>query len=177
LDRSSLRSLRAIQQSNQEDNMTTIKNAALPSMFIAAAALLGGCIGAEPGEGDEALDAPSEVPAELSEPEQMEAQVGPEQTAESASALTAWFCVTGACAQFEAYGEHLYVRDTLADGHSAVGQISGYGTCWNHSGAGTTIDCNFDTAESTIYFRACTGEYSTRQILTCTPWIQTSAAN
>jgi hypothetical protein len=132
--------------------------------------MLGGCVGAEPLEGDEALDAQSE--------EQSEVQAEPEQTAEAASEMTAWHCInSAACARFEAYGDHLEVSDALGDGHSAVGQISGYGTCWNPNGAGTVVDCNFDTAETTIYFRACTGEYGTKQILSCTPWIQTSAAN
>ena len=157
--------------------MKTIKIAALPCMFIASAALLGGCIGAEPGEGDEALDAQSEVPAELSEPEQIEAQVGTEQTAESASTLDASFCISGACVRFVAYGDHLYVTDNLADGHSAVGQINGYGSCWNHYGAGTTAHCNINTAEGTILLRACTGEYGTKRLLTCSGWIPTSAAN
>jgi hypothetical protein len=102
---------------------------------------------------------------------------GANSTRHHPKARRAGVCISGACARFEAAGDHLYVKDTLADGHSAVGQIYGYGKCWNHYGVGTTIDCNFNTAERIIQFRACTGEYSTKQILTCSGWIQTSAAN
>lgn len=164
--------------------MNTFRIAASQSMVIAAVALLGGCVGAEPDEGgggEAALDTQPEVAAEVavetSGPAQGEAQGGPELTAKTASTLTAWHCVTGACARFEAYGDHLYVADTVADGHSAVGQISGYNACWNRYGAGTTVDCNYDTAEATIFFRVCTGEYSTKKLLSCTGWIKTSAAN
>ena len=62
--------------------MNTIKMVALPFTFLAAAVMLGGCVGAEPGEGDEALDAQT---AAQTEPEQT---VEAEETAEAADALT-----------------------------------------------------------------------------------------
>jgi hypothetical protein len=54
--------------------MKTIKMVALPFTFLAAALMLGGCVGAEPFEGDEALD--TQISAE-------------QETAETATALKA----------------------------------------------------------------------------------------
>lgn len=160
--------------------MNTIRIAALQSMVIATVALLGGCVGAEPDEGDEnaeTVGAPSEVATEVSGPAQGDAQGGAELTATPASGVTAWHCVSGACARFAAYGDHLYVWDTAADGLAAAGQIAGYNTCWNRYGAGTIVDCNYNTAEATIFFRACTGNGAKQKIQSCTGWIKTSAAN
>ena len=153
--------------------MKTINWVTLPFTFLAAAVMLGGCAGAESIDGDESLDAQSGIQIE----ESTEVQTEPEMTAEAASAVkTPWVCITGACVSFETYGDHLFVWDTVADGHSAVGEISGYGRCWNANGAGTTVDCDFDTAEAAIAFRACTGESGPKQLLTCSPWVWVDAS-
>jgi hypothetical protein len=153
--------------------MKTSKLAVLPFTFVAAAVLLGGCVGAEPIEGEEALDTQSQAE---------------EGTAEAASAISTTRCITGSCVTFESYGDHLYVQDTAPDGHSAVGQLwwpngwPGYtfATCWNPNGAGTVKNCNYNYPEGiTIYFRSCLGEYGSQTVLdwTCSIWVPASTAN
>lgn len=83
------------------------------------------------------------------------------------------------------YGDVLTVRDKLADGHSAVGQVwdnersgSTY-TVWNPNGAGTEVSQGFASAIDEnihVLVRVCTGEYGTKQILRCTEWISVSTS-
>lgn len=58
-----------------------------------------------------------------------------------------------ATACFEHYGDHIWVKDTVRDGHTPVGSWfyvgdSGSGRCYNHYGAaGGWKDCNYDMRE------------------------------
>jgi hypothetical protein len=68
----------------------------------------------------------------------------------------------GARSTFETEGDHLYISDTEADGHSAVGVIEN-GTkyfYWNSEGNGTTRHVNLDLPEKrAIALGAMTGEW------------------
>jgi hypothetical protein len=78
-------------------------------------------------------------------------------------------------ASFHADGEHLYIWDNFADGHSVVvvywREDVGTGQrneAWNHYGAGTRMDRNLDMAKGVgIKYQVCTGEYSTRKTIYC----------
>ncbi|RKH45116.1 hypothetical protein D7V93_35715 [Corallococcus llansteffanensis] len=91
--------------------------------------------------------------------------------------------VFGATVSFNSYGDNFTVRDTAADGRSAVAHIYNYNTgnysfCWNNSGNGTSVTCNRDFAEGIlIRFRACTGESRTGQLVNCSAWTTASTAN
>lgn len=128
--------------------------------LFATTSLLGGCLDAEQGE------------------EADESAVEAEPTAESASEVSSpWFCIPGACVRFESYGDHLFVNDNSSSYNDAIGQIAGYGTCWNNLGTGSTKDCNFNTAETYVSIRACRGNFNTQQINACGPWFTVSAKN
>ncbi|NUP20610.1 MAG: hypothetical protein HOZ81_31910 [Streptomyces sp.] len=80
----------------------------------------------------------------------------------------------GARAYFQPDGEHLYIQDTLKDGHSAVSEIE-YGsrhlTYWNPNGLDSTRDVNLDIAELTaVRYNACYGEYDGYKIIGCGYW-------
>lgn len=71
-----------------------------------------------------------------------------------ASSSTSLYCVSnghGAEACFKPYGDKIYVKDTKADGYSAVGYFrTDYGRtggCRNSHGAGTWGVCNFNMKE------------------------------
>ncbi len=57
----------------------------------------------------------------------------------------------GGYCEFRPYGEHLIIKDRVADGHSAIAELTvdGYGTYyyWNSKGSGTTRDVNLSFAE------------------------------
>lgn len=80
----------------------------------------------------------------------------------------------GAQTWFKAYGEHLWVKDSKADGHSAVGlfyvpAVSSYvyGN-WVTGGNGTTVDYNYDLPENKdVYYKSCVGESGTGDIFSC----------
>jgi len=141
--------------------MKTINYSALPFTFLAAV-MLGGCVGAEPIGGDDALDAPSDA--------QIEDPVESETIGEAESALGSGIVTVGAFVTFETYGDVLKVADTKADGYPAVGEIFWYGQCWNTSGNGTTRICDWDTPEITIKYRACRGVLSTKTLFGCSDW-------
>ncbi|HEY3506465.1 MAG TPA: hypothetical protein VGN37_27210 [Actinocatenispora sp.] len=94
----------------------------------------------------------------------------------------------GSCrgaAAFLRDGDHLYVWDNLADGHSVVADYARSDTpsqdneAWNHYGAGTRLDHNMDIPENGwIKYRVCLGEYSSRSYVsgTCSDWFTESAA-
>ena len=69
------------------------------------------------------------------------------------------------------YGEHLYVEDRAADGHSAVAvwytPWTGTRYVWNPHGAfGPRADGNLSLAEGTgISYMVCLGEYGSRTVL------------
>ncbi|MCG5435247.1 hypothetical protein [Micromonospora foliorum] len=82
-------------------------------------------------------------------------------------------------------GDHLYVWDNKADGHSVVALYSRSDTgnqsnaTWNHYGAGTRLDHNMDIPEGGyIIYRVCLGEYADQIVLdwTCSPLKKESAA-
>lgn len=80
----------------------------------------------------------------------------------SAAPTGAYYCAhtTGSLACFKPDGDHIYVKDTKADGYSAVMRwytdYGRWGTCRNALKAGTWGVCNKDFAEKphTLYFRA-----------------------
>jgi hypothetical protein len=77
----------------------------------------------------------------------------------------------GAYAYFVSYGEHLYVEDRAADGHSAVAvwytPSTGTRYVWNARGAfGPRVDGNLSLPEGTgISYMVCLGEYGSRTVL------------
>lgn len=74
-------------------------------------------------------------------------------------------------AEFVSHGEHFYLKDQKADGHSAVlryyrSDTQQWKTAWNHSGNGTTKDINLDMPEGYyVEYYVCLGEYGDRDIL------------
>jgi len=87
-------------------------------------------------------------------------------------------CTTGSgCAgrvTFQSYGEVFKVYDQLGDGHSAVALYwlpdgSGPHLVWNSGGNGTTATADLEFAEgSWVTYRACLGEYGTKEVLQST---------
>lgn len=77
----------------------------------------------------------------------------------------------GAYVWFTSYGEHLYVEDRAADGHSAVGvwytPSTGTRYVWNPYGAfNRRVDGNLSLPEGAgLTYMACLGEYGSRTIL------------
>ena len=76
-------------------------------------------------------------------------------------------CTPSGCAgqaKLISYGEHLWVYDKAADGHSAVALYwlqggTGPFRVWASAGAGTSIDDNLDLPEGTwIFYQVCLGE-------------------
>ncbi|MEV7892552.1 hypothetical protein ACWD3I_11400 [Streptomyces sp. NPDC002817] len=59
----------------------------------------------------------------------------------------------GAKVRFVAYGDHLYITDEIADGHSAVGtyQLGSQYFYWNREGEGTTRHVNLDLPENRYF--------------------------
>jgi hypothetical protein len=91
--------------------------------------------------------------------------------------------ITGASVWFTASGDVVSVKDTYSDGHSAVGQVqipsAGiYENLWNPDGTGTTRSKSYGTSVAEgvgIWYRACTGEYGTGEIIRCdTTWYYTT---
>lgn len=87
-------------------------------------------------------------------------------------------CTSGSgCAgrvTFASYGEVFKVYDQLGDGHSAVALYwlpdgSGPHLIWNSGGNGTSVTANLEFAEgSWVTYRACLGEFGTKEILQST---------
>ncbi|GIH20797.1 hypothetical protein Raf01_89690 [Rugosimonospora africana] len=82
-------------------------------------------------------------------------------------------------ASFIHYGDHLYLWDNDADGHSVVVKYmrsdtgNQQNTAWNEHGAFTRSDHNMDIPESGwIKYQVCLGEFGGKDILddTCSPW-------
>jgi len=77
-------------------------------------------------------------------------------------------------ANFVSYGEHLFVEDRVADGHSAVARYwleggTGPFLVWNSGGSGTKVDYNLELPEgSWIFYQVCVGEYGLRDVWTST---------
>jgi hypothetical protein len=84
---------------------------------------------------------------------------------------------------FASYGEVFKVHDQLGDGHSAVALYwlpdgSGPHLIWNSGGNGTTVTANLEFPEGDwVTYRACLGEFGTKEILqnTCGPAITDNA--
>jgi len=97
---------------------------------------------------------------------------GADTTQCSIAASGATACAAGA--NFVSYGEHLFVSDRAADGHSSVVQYwleggTGPFLLWNSGGNGTSVDHNLELAEgSWIFYRVCVGEYGIRDVWTST---------
>ncbi|MDC0710244.1 hypothetical protein POL68_17335 [Stigmatella sp. ncwal1] len=86
----------------------------------------------------------------------------------------------GAYVTFNSYGDHFVIQDTASDGHSALVQIdaANLSECWNNNGAGTTVDCNRNFTEGiNIRFRACVGEYTTKNVIGCSAWKTANTTN
>ncbi len=74
-------------------------------------------------------------------------------------------------ASFVKDGDHLYVWDNAADGHSVFvryyrSDVNGLaGVAWNYHGAGTRVDHNMDIPEGGwINYQVCLGRYSDRLV-------------
>ncbi|MGX7671050.1 hypothetical protein [Plantactinospora sp. DSM 117369] len=86
-------------------------------------------------------------------------------------------------AWYEEYGDYWHIRDTKADGHSAVVQwriSSGReGDDWDNNGAdnGTTVINRNYPEEDTVQYRACWGEWGSQyiEISSCSTWVTTQA--
>jgi hypothetical protein len=76
-------------------------------------------------------------------------------------------------AVFDPNGEHYYIYDRQADGHSVVvvnyrSDLSPSGPYygWNHTGAGTAKDYDLSMPEGTrVTYYVCLGEYGSRTVL------------
>ncbi|MGW6523149.1 hypothetical protein [Streptomyces sp. NPDC054962] len=71
-------------------------------------------------------------------------------TTASATEYGNWSHDLGAYVSFETVGDHLYITDKVANGHSAIGVIDD-GTqyyYWNRNGQGTTRHVNLDLLEN-----------------------------
>jgi hypothetical protein len=92
-------------------------------------------------------------------------------------------CVTGACVWFTNDGDVIHVQDTASDGHSAVAQVEVdsvgiYDNLWNPDGYTTIRTYSYGTAVpegSTVYYRACTGEYGSLTLVSCSGWTHGTA--
>jgi hypothetical protein len=84
-------------------------------------------------------------------------------------------CTSGSgCAgrvTFTSYGEVFKVYDQLGDGHSAVALYwlpdgTGPHLIWNSGGNGTSVTANLEFPEGDwVTYRACLGEFGTKEIL------------
>ncbi|MHA7629156.1 hypothetical protein [Corallococcus sp. M7] len=122
----------------------------IPALALMVGGLLFGC-GGMPEEGDS--QAPSEGNVTQSE---VTTIVHP-----------------GATVFYNSNTDTFTVRDTAADGHSAVATIYNQGTgsdtrCWNSNGAGTDVQCfrNFPNGPR-LTIRACTGEAGPGTLISC----------
>ncbi|SFO95288.1 hypothetical protein SAMN02982918_0937 [Saccharomonospora viridis] len=84
--------------------------------------------------------------------------------------------ITGAQACFEAYGDKWWVKDTVADGASAVviwdnyrnGSLYRQGECQNRLGSGNWGVCNKNYYEgSALYFKLCVYDFSEGRAIRC----------
>ncbi|WP_105975837.1 hypothetical protein [Streptomyces geranii] len=97
-------------------------------------------------------------------------------SAASSDGGTIYNTTGGAAVWFKAYGDHVWVKDIEADGHSAVGlsyvPYDGIDTeNWVTGGNGTTVDFNYDFTENAyVYYRACVGESGTGDYFSCSSW-------
>ncbi|MFF3374510.1 hypothetical protein ACFYXF_16390 [Streptomyces sp. NPDC002680] len=97
-------------------------------------------------------------------------------SAASSDGGTIYNTTGGAAVWFKAYGDHVWVADIEADGHSAVGlsyvPYDGVDTeNWVTGGNGTTVDFNYDFTENAyVYYRACVGESGTGDYFSCSSW-------
>ncbi|MFR9800504.1 hypothetical protein ACL02U_32095 [Streptomyces sp. MS06] len=79
----------------------------------------------------------------------------------------------GASSWWKAYGDHYWVHDADADGHSAVGKlyVPYRGTVYNDwvtGGAGKSADFNYNLSEGAdVYYKSCVGESGTGSIFSC----------
>ncbi|MCX5201498.1 hypothetical protein OG897_08535 [Streptomyces sp. NBC_00237] len=84
--------------------------------------------------------------------------------------------VTGASVWFLADGDVIKIRDTKADGLSAVAQVHFSGgvsykdNLWNNGGNGSTREYSYGTAVPEgvfVYYRACVGKSATHTLVRC----------
>lgn len=75
----------------------------------------------------------------------------------------------GGMAWFKSWGDHLFIKDLAADGHSVVVRIVYPGHeayYWNAGGKGTTRDVNFNMPEGAhVQYTVCVGEYSNKGVM------------
>ncbi|WP_207125832.1 hypothetical protein [Actinocatenispora comari] len=100
----------------------------------------------------------------------------------SAPASASDYVCTSGCAgeaKFEPVGEHFYIADLKADGHSVVVRYVRHDICspvtgrcqvnlaWNHNGANSVpVDHNMNIAEGVeVDWNVCLGEYGSQTIL------------
>lgn len=88
------------------------------------------------------------------------------------------YSITGSSTWFVAAGDHVFVKDTVADGYTALARVQVaydgfYSNVWCPGGAGTTCDGNFDfTEQKSIGIEPCIGVYNggvNPTVLECAP--------
>ncbi|AKF86758.1 hypothetical protein MFUL124B02_32365 [Myxococcus fulvus 124B02] len=105
----------------------------------------------------------------------------PASEGEVSQNLVTTISITGATISYNSVNDTFTVRDTRADGHSAVAVVYNHRTgstagCWNSNGAGTTAVCDRNYASNTVLsIRACTGESGPRTLITCSGWVTVNA--
>ncbi|WP_375757567.1 hypothetical protein [Corallococcus exercitus] len=125
----------------------------IPALALMVSGLLFGC-GGMPEEG-----------------ETQEPQAGSEGTVTQSEVTT--IVHPGATVIYNSNTDTFTVRDTAADGHSAVATIYNHITgsdtrCWNSGGVDTSVQCfrNFPNGPR-LTIRACTGEAGPGTLLSC----------
>ncbi|NOK18099.1 hypothetical protein [Corallococcus carmarthensis] len=136
----------------------------IPALALVVGGLLFGC-GGMPEEG-ETLEA-------------QESQAAPEGNVTQSAVTTV--TISGASISYNSTSDSFTVRDTLADGHSAVAVVYNHrtgstGSCWNKNGAGTSAVCDRSYPNNPqLSISACTGEYSTGALIACSGWVPVNA--
>lgn len=92
--------------------------------------------------------------------------------------------IAGASVWFLANGDVIKIKDTQADGLSAVAQVHFSGgvtikdNLWHNSGSGTTGEYSYGTRVPEgvfVYYRACVGKSATHTLVRCdTKWKATN---
>ncbi|RKG65245.1 hypothetical protein D7V80_23960 [Corallococcus sp. CA054B] len=88
---------------------------------------------------------------------------------------------TGVTVVYNSTSDSFTVRDTAADGHSAVARIYNGNTgsttyCWNSNGAGTSVVCDRSYPNNPLLrISACTGEAGSGTLVACTSAVPVDA--
>jgi|GEM_PF-5170530 len=105
----------------------------------------------------------------------------PASEGEVSQSLVTTITISGASISYNSNNDSFTVRDTLADGHSAVAVVynqrtGSTGSCWNSNGAGTTAVCDRSYPNNPVLsIRACTGEAGPGTLVACSGWVAVNA--